>query len=88
MINTEGQVTKVRFGNGKVAVSASDTKLILQELKAPKKIGEKIENDDDINKLPSIEMDFSSYESIDVLIRQLQRVRDNWMKTYGFALAC
>lgn len=88
MIKTENLKTKVNFGTGDVSVCSDNTRLILRDLKAPKKIGETITNSDDMNELPSIVMEFSSHESIDVVIRQLQLVRKQWMQLYGFALAC
>ena len=79
MITTTDMITKVKFGNGKkgnIAVGANRGILTLQQLATELQIGDGF-TQDDIDKLPKIEMEFFDVRSIDVMIKALEVIKSN-----------
>ena len=79
MIATENLVTTVKFGNeqkGNIAVGVKCTILTLQQLVKEMPIGEQW-SEEDIDKLPKIEMEFFNENSVDVVIKALELIKNN-----------
>jgi len=79
MIKTENLTTIATFGkNGVATISVGDrhNALVLQELKAPTKIGEGL-SPEDVKPLPCIELHFFDEKSIDVMINRLNAIKNN-----------
>lgn len=90
MIASENNTTTVTFGAYKkatIGVSVNGLSLYLQELASDKNIGDSI-CIEDIKDLPRVELEFNQMESIDVIIKALEVVRNNWIAHYQYALAC
>jgi hypothetical protein len=90
MIASENNTTTVTFGAYKkatIGVSVNGLSLYLQELASDKNIGDSI-CIEDIKDLPRVELEFNQMESIDVIIKALEVVRNNWIFKYQLALAC
>lgn len=90
MIQTEGSVTMVKFGNGEkasIAVTAERGILTLQMLATEKNIGDLIEPADG-RDLPKVEIEFFNPRSIDVLIGALEAIKKNYIPPIEPALAC
>lgn len=90
MIKTENETTTVTCGNagkGAIAVSSGDMKLIIQMLATNKDIGDDLA-EEDAKELPKVQVDFFDPKSIDVFIKALQEIKNNYFNKYGIALAC
>jgi hypothetical protein len=90
MITTKDKTTTVVFGTHKkasISVGPQGMNLVLQQIVSDKKIGDSL-LDEDIKELPKVVLELQTIESIDVLIRALEKVKENHYKIYGFALAC
>lgn len=90
MIQTEKKKTTVTFGKGNnasIGVLTGNMKLTLQMLASELNVGDML-TPNDVKELPKIEMEFSNPKSIDVLIKALTLIKDNYYKNYGFSLAC
>lgn len=91
MITSENNTTTVQFAAmdnvGKIGVGVRGTTIQLQELLSEINVGESLTSDD-IKDLPKVLLEFSNVNSIDVLIKALNAVKENWTKKYAIALAC
>lgn len=94
MIQTNDLNTTVFFarenGKGVISVAAFDNKLVLQQLKSPKKVSDELKGID-IQDLPRVVCDFNTIESVDVMMAILQRVKENIIARnleHHYALAC
>lgn len=91
MIITEDQRTIVHFGNkekANILVSGRYRKLVLQELATNLKIGDSATSED-AHELPKVEVNFSTIESVDVLIAALNHIKNNFTPPdQMYALAC
>lgn len=93
MIETIKQTTTVEFANsekGAIVVRVNANVLTLHELSKDKdiNIGE-FATVKDIKNLPKIEMYFHKEESVDVMIKQLEKIKFHLKYPHGcLALAC
>lgn len=92
MITTSGLTTTVVFGTAdkaSISVNAEFAKLILQQLANKEmKIGD-LPKQEDIQELPKVECLFTEIESVDVMIKVLEKIKFHMQYPYGtYALAC
>jgi len=95
MIITKGLLTDVEFSktkeNGVISVGVDpETSILLQQLTAPRTVGSSLLGDEDnIEELPAIRLNFYNKESVDVLIKALEQIKKNIDNPYyQYALAC
>lgn len=87
---TEARVEFSKVANGVIAITASENKIYLQEIKGIYKIGGAVKDEDVINR-PIVELEFYSVKSIDALVEKLLEVRNNISpepNLFQLALAC
>lgn len=82
----------VEFGTAdkaSISVDAAFAKLILQQIIGDKKIGDTLKRDENIQELPKIVFLFTEIESVDVMIKVLEKIKFHMQYPYGtYALAC
>ena len=94
MITTKKLLTTVEFAktkeNGILAIGKKSNSLTIQQLIAPRTVGVSLVDDqDNIQDLPRIEMNFYTIESVDVVILALQEIKESIKYPYGtIPLAC
>ena len=91
-INEIENKVNIKFGeNGMCGVILSNhqNSLLIQDTpRTDVRIGDSVKAED-IKPLPKIDMEFSDIESIDVLIKQLERIKTHIQYPHGtLALAC
>lgn len=90
MIKTERLKTTITCGTSKKAnlsIGNEFRKLSIQELATRKKIGDTLEGAD-IKELPVVDIKFQDIQSIDIMIKQLQKIKDGFYPHGTLALAC
>jgi len=93
MIQTKEQTTTVKFADSikaRILIGTKRNILTLQEIKGEFEVGESGEHLD-AHELPKIIMEFNNTKSIDALIFQLKRIKNNiedMQLMNGFASAC
>lgn len=95
MITTKGKVTFVEFARankkGTIFVNAKKNYILLREMCNSMPVGT-IPNEGDYNELPTVKLDFKTIESIDVMIRALECIKQNLtpppIDNDCYALAC
>jgi len=95
MIITKGLLTDVEFSktkeNGIISVGVDpETSILLQQLTAPRTVSYSLSGDENnIEELPAIRLNFYNKESVDVLIKALEQIKKNIDNPYyQYALAC
>lgn len=93
MINQKQQITEVLFATEKkgcIAVGVQLNQLVIEQIAEgiEKEIGGSLEKLD-CQELPKVILDFTLEESVDVMIKALERIKENIRGPYyGLALAC
>ena len=91
MIKIEENITSIEFskdGKGTIGVIAHKNDLILQGLIGDVEVGGQLKQED-IQELPKAVLSFHSEESINVVIKALEAIKENIkLKNYSYALAC
>ena len=94
MIITKGLLTDVEFSktkeNGIISVGVDpETSILLQQLTAPRTVGSSLGDEDNIEELPAIRLNFYNKESVNVLINALEQIKKNIDNPYyQYALGC
>lgn len=93
MIQTIKKKTTVTFAKNQIGVIAigvekSPHSVIFQQMLVEKNVGEPLE-EEEVQNLPSVSLEFTNAASIDVLIKALNQIKFNMLYPYGtLALAC